>query len=94
MRVSELGCWALIVFAFELISMRRQVGYLTEVRRSTPNRVNPYNLDSCHDTIKLTREVSLSMALRQNRAHITSRKIDRPVRNWGYHFKKSSRALD
>jgi len=28
-RVSELGCWALIVFAFESISVRRQVGYLT-----------------------------------------------------------------
>ena len=68
MRVSELGCWALIVFAFELISMRRQVGYLTEVRCGIQNRVHPYNLDSCHETIKLTREVSLPMALRQNRA--------------------------
>jgi len=29
MRVSELGCWALIVFAFESNSVRRQVGYLT-----------------------------------------------------------------
>ena len=29
MHVSELGCRALIVFAFELISVRRQVGYLT-----------------------------------------------------------------
>jgi len=68
MRVSELGCWALIVFAFELTSVRRQVGYLTEVRRSNLNRVHTYNLDSCLETIKLTREVSLSMALRQNRA--------------------------
>jgi len=45
-----------------------QVGYLTDVRCGTPNRVHPYNLDSCHETIKLTGEVSLSMALRQNRA--------------------------
>ena len=28
MRVSKLGYRALIVFAFELISVRRQVGYL------------------------------------------------------------------
>ena len=29
MRTSELGCWALIVFAFKSNSVRRQVGYLT-----------------------------------------------------------------
>ena len=29
MRVSELGCWALIEIVFESISVRRQVGYLT-----------------------------------------------------------------
>jgi len=32
MRVSKLGCWALIVFAFELNSVRRQVGYLTKLQ--------------------------------------------------------------
>jgi len=29
MRISELGYWALIVFAFKSNSVRRQVGYLT-----------------------------------------------------------------
>jgi len=32
MRVSELGCWALIGFVFELISVRRQGGHFTPTK--------------------------------------------------------------
>ena len=35
MLVSGLGCWALIVLAFELISVRRQGGHLTVSKRDS-----------------------------------------------------------